>query len=143
MDGWRWQRPSVFLFCAPVAVLRVEETAMKTLTIVICAILLSACMSPAVDQAVETFNKKAYETDLFECRSGNLVISSAFTLGAGVVGSLTGALHGAVLGGTEGTMVGGAIGGVIGLAAGFEDQRRHYNGEIADCLRERGYTLNG
>jgi outer membrane lipoprotein SlyB len=116
---------------------------MKILTIVICAFVLSACMSPAIDEAAETFDTKAYETDLFECRGGNLVKSTAITFGAGVVGSLTGALHGAVLGGTEGSLVGGAIGAAIGLAVGFEDQRRNYDGEIADCLKERGYTLNG
>ena len=119
---------------------------MKQIVILLVAVLLSACASPRVDQAALNFDREKYEADLFRCRGGNLIKATASTIGFGVVGSVFGALNGASFGaiaryGAEAALVVGAIGGIVGLVAGFEEQRKKHDDEIAGCLNEKGYTL--
>ena len=121
---------------------------MKKTVILLLAVLLPACASPKVDQAAMNFDHKKFETDLLECRGGNLLEATARTIGVGVLGSLFGLLNGATFGaiaghGVEGAIVVGAVGGALGLVAGFEEVRKKHDGEIAGCLGERGYTLTG
>ena len=59
---------------------------MKRTVIFLLAVLLPACTSPKVDQAAMNFDQKEFETDLLECRGGNLLEATARTIGIGVLG---------------------------------------------------------
>ena len=118
---------------------------MKNFIIISLTALIAACASPEVDRTAMNFDQAKYETDLFECRSGNVLKATTTTVVLGTVGSLIGAFYGASLlvTGVEGVIAFASLGGVVGLAAGFETERKKHDDQIAGCLDGRGYTLTG
>ena len=118
---------------------------MKNFIIISLTARIAACASPEVDRTAMNFDRDKYETDLFECRSGNFLKATTTTVVLGTVGSLIGAFYGASLlvTGVEGIIAFAALGGVVGLAAGFETERKKHGDYIAGCLNGRGYTLTG
>ncbi len=110
--------------------------------------LLAACATPQVDQSAADFEQNKYQADLNECRGGTIVEASAVTIGTAAFGSLMGVVHGLPAGAlagdsAEGVVIGAAVGGVLGFGYGATKALKEHEGDIAGCLRGKGYELLG
>ncbi len=109
--------------------------------------LLAACAGPNVDRTAPHFDHETYFTDLNNCRGGSAVEAAVETTAVGLWGSLVGAYHGLRLGwaardSAEAVLVGAVVGAGIGVGVGAVKSVREFNGEVADCLRVKGYAIS-
>jgi len=121
---------------------------MRNIIILLLSVILTACVSPDVEQSTTNFDEQKFSVDLNKCRGGTVFEASATSIGLAAGGAIAGALHvgpwsTAWGNGWEGAAVGAALGSAIGFGAGAIDSVKKYNNEIASCLSSKGYTLSG
>ena len=121
---------------------------MNKTIIISLSLFLAACAAPNIDQSAAGFNEDKYRDDLANCRGGNIVEASAKTFGVALLGSAIGAANGASAGlihgkADIGAIVGAAVGGTVGLGVGASEAVKRHEGEIAVCLRGKGYVVAG
>jgi len=119
----------------------------RFLSIIIAAVVLSACASPNVDTTAPTFDKTQYTTDLDTCRGGTVLKVTLDGLVGAVYGSAIGAMHGAVNGAVvgdapEGAIIGAIAGSVIGVVMGAYEPFNKQKQNVQSCLRGKGYVLD-
>ena len=111
--------------------------------IVIGVLLAAGCATPEVDHSRSGFDPYAYERHLAECR-GHPFHKAIWTSVKYVTeGAVAGAAVGAAAGGVSGNewaVVGAAVGGLIGLGVGACEGYEQRRGEIAECLKKKGYS---
>ena len=120
----------------------------RTAFILTLTLALTACATPSVDQDADNFDNTEFVRDLNLCRGGNILASSATTIGKTAVGSMAGAgimfLHGAAAAGSaEAIVAGAAIGALVGLGVGAKDAIKDHKQEIRTCLLKKGYKIVG
>jgi hypothetical protein len=116
------------------------------LQVILIALLLSGCAFPNIDMSGPSFDEARYESDLTECREGN--VATAFLYGTGgalagaFIGASNGAYYGAVTGGVgEGAIIGSLAGLVVGLGAGGVGAVIKNGEKVGSCLSGKGYVV--
>ena len=114
---------------------------------IILALLLTACASPQISPNATNFDEQTYQSDLFECRGGTVLEAAADSISVATFGAVMGVFHGAPVGvaagnGFEGAIIGAAVGAVIGLGVGAAEAIEKHEGEIVNCLRDKGYEVS-
>ena len=108
---------------------------------------LAACAAPHVDRTAAGFDDKAYYSDLNRCHGGSAIEAALDTTSAGLWGSFVGAYHGLYLGlaagdKAEGMIFGAIVGAGAGIGIGAIESIREFKGEVATCLRVKGYSVS-
>ena len=116
--------------------------------IILLSVILTACVSPNVEQSTINFDDDKYHADLNTCRGGTIFEASATSIGLAAGGAFAGAFHVAPWSsawgnGWEAAAIGAAVGSAIGFGAGAIDSVKKYNSEITTCLSNKGYKLSG
>jgi len=119
----------------------------KTATLIL-FLFLSACASPKIDPDAANFDNEIYQADLFNCRGGTVLEATATSLGVAAFGAFWGAMQGAPAGAmagdtAEGIAIGAAVGAVAGFGYGAIKAIEKHDGEIVNCLRDKGYEITG
>ena len=86
-------------------------------------------------------------SDLNRCRGGSAIEAALDTTSAGLWGSFVGAYHGLYLGlaagdKAEGMIFGAIVGAGAGIGIGAIESIREFKGEVATCLRVKGYSVS-
>jgi outer membrane lipoprotein SlyB len=112
--------------------------------ILITALVLSACASPAVDRSAAGFDEDKFVTDLNDCRGGPWAQAIMLGVGIGAWGALEGVAVGAAHGGDaagEAAIIGAAVGGVLGLGVGAVDALTKRDEKVRGCVAGKGYRV--
>jgi hypothetical protein len=118
----------------------------RIIVVILSALIISACTSPAVDTSAANFDEDKYTEDLNSCRGGSALDAMMGGLGGIAAGSLMGAsegaAHGASAGGRlEGVIIGSIVGGTIGIFVGAYKPFSDKEDSVRQCLRGKGYVL--
>jgi outer membrane lipoprotein SlyB len=116
------------------------------LSVCLLALALVGCKShgPGGNVIVDMkgVNRAEYQKDLNECQTYATQVDTTGKVGGNAAGgAVVGGAIGAIFGGPEGAARGAGAGAVTGGARGVEQTAGERHQVVANCLRNRGYTV--